>query len=70
VARLHFKIMKDAASFLMVSLAFGLGIFAIVAGPEAMPNKAGLDKCLKHHPERYCRIANGFPVAKLDSSAQ
>jgi hypothetical protein len=62
--------MKDAASFLVVSLVFGLGIFAIVAGPEAMPNKAGLDKCLQHHPERYCRIANGFPVAKLDNSAQ
>lgn len=62
--------MKDAASFLVVSLTFGLGIFAIVAGPETMPNKAGLDKCLHHHPERYCHIANGFPVAKLDNSAQ
>lgn len=44
---------------------FGLGTFAIVAAPQAMPNQAGLDKCLQLHPERYCRIANGFPVEPL-----
>lgn len=62
--------MKDAASFLLVSLIFGLGAFAIAASPNVLPNKEGLDKCLLLHPERYCRIANGFPVPKLDSPAQ
>jgi hypothetical protein len=53
-----------------VSLVFGLGAFAIAASPHVQPNKEGLDKCLLLHPERYCRIANGFPVKPLDSSAQ
>jgi hypothetical protein len=62
--------MKDAVSFLLVSLVFGLGAFAIAASPSVLPSKEGLDKCLLLHPERYCRIANGFPVKPLDSSAQ
>ena len=62
--------MKDAASFLLVSLIFGLGAFAIAASPNVLPNKEGLVKCMLLHPERYCRIANGFPVPKLDSPAQ
>lgn len=62
--------MKDAASFLLVSLIFGLGAFVIAASPNVLPNKEGLDKCMQLHPERYCRIANGFPVERLDSPAQ
>lgn len=62
--------MKDTASFLLVSLVFGLGAFAIAAAPHVQPNKAGLDKCLQLHPERYCRIANGFPVPRLDGQAK
>lgn len=62
--------MKNASSFLLVALALGFGAFAIVAGPAVEPNRAGLDKCVKLHPVRHCRIANGFPVPKLDSSAQ
>ena len=61
--------MKDKASFLLLTFVFGLGAFAIVASPNVMANKEGLTKCMQLHPERYCRIANGFP-AKLDSSAQ
>lgn len=59
---------KNLASFMLVTCAFGLGAFAIVAAPEAMPNQEGLTKCLKLHPERYCRIANGFRVAPLRGS--
>jgi hypothetical protein len=55
----------NIASFGLVMTIFGLGTFAIVAAPQAMPNQAGLDKCLQLHPERYCRIANGFPVEPL-----
>jgi hypothetical protein len=62
--------MKDTASFLLVSLVFGLGAFAIAASPNVLPNKEGLDKCLQLHPERYCRIANGFPVARLDTTSK
>lgn len=53
---------KNLASFMLVTFAFGLGTFAIVAAPEAMPNQEGLTKCMQLHPERYCRIANGFKV--------
>jgi hypothetical protein len=54
--------LTNIASFMLVTTAFGLGAFAIVAAPNAMPNHEGLTKCLQLHPERYCRIANGFPV--------
>jgi hypothetical protein len=59
----------NLASFTLVTVAFGLGAFAIVASPEAMPNQEGLTKCLQLHPERYCRIANGFSVEPLDKQA-
>ena len=60
--------LRNVASFALFSCAFGIGVFAIVAAPQAMPNQAGLTECLKLHPERYCRIANGFPVAPLRGS--
>lgn len=61
--------LKNLASFVLVATAFGIGAFAIVAAPQAMPNQQGLTKCLQLHPERYCRIANGFPVEPLDKAA-
>jgi hypothetical protein len=61
--------LANVASFTLVTVAFGLGAFAIVASPEAMPNQEGLTKCMQLHPERYCRIANGFPVEPLDKQA-
>jgi len=61
--------LKNVASFALVTCAFGIGAFAIVAAPEAMPNQEGLTKCLQLHPERYCRIANGFSVEPLDKAA-
>jgi hypothetical protein len=57
--------MKDAISFLLVSLIFGLGAVAIAASPNVPPSKEGLAKCMLLHPDRYCRIANGFPVEPL-----
>lgn len=56
----------NPASFALLLTAIGLGAFVIVAGPEALPNQAGLTKCMQLHPERYCRIANGFPVQPLN----
>jgi hypothetical protein len=68
---LAFKTMiANLASFMLVTCAFGLGAFALVAAPQAMPNQEGLTKCLKLHPERYCRIANGFSVEPLDKQAK
>lgn len=55
--------MKDFVSFFLVTGVFGLGALAIAAAPEVMPNHEGLAKCIQLHPERYCRIANGFPVS-------
>lgn len=60
--------LANVASFALVTCAFGIGAFAIVAAPQAMPDREGLTKCLQLHPERYCRIANGFPVAPLRGS--
>ena len=59
--------MKNAASFLLLMLVFGLGAFAIAASPNVIADKEGLAKCMRLHPERYCRIANGFPVKPLDT---
>jgi len=54
--------LANFASFTLVTTVFGLGAFAIVAAPSAMPDHDGLAKCMQLHPERYCRIANGFSV--------
>jgi hypothetical protein len=62
--------LANLASFTLVTCAFGLGAFALVAAPDAMPNQEGLTKCLQLHPERYCRIANGFRVDPLDNAVQ
>lgn len=53
------------ASFSLLLTVFSLGAFAIVASPQIQPDHQGLAKCQKLHPERYCRIANGFPVEPL-----
>ncbi len=62
--------LRNVASFALFSCAFGIGVFAIVAAPQAMPNQEGLTECLRLHPERYCRIANGFRVDPLDNAVQ
>jgi len=62
--------LANFASFTLVTVAFGLGAFAIVAAPNAMPDHDGLAKCMQLHPERYCRIANGFRVDPLDNAVQ
>ncbi len=62
--------LANVASFMLVTCAFGIGAFALVAAPQATPNQEGLTKCLQLHPERYCRIANGFKVDPLDNAVQ
>jgi len=53
------------ASLSLLLTVLGLGAFAVFAVPQVQPNHQGLAKCLQLHPERYCRIANGFPVEPL-----
>lgn len=57
--------LNSVASFGLVMTVFGLGAFAIVASPQIQPDHQGLAKCQELHPERYCRISNGFPVEPL-----
>lgn len=57
--------MKDIASFAIVSIVFGLGALTFAAAPQIGPDHEGLAECVKIHPSRYCRIANGFPVSPL-----
>lgn len=33
---------------------------------KVMPDQEGYEKCVQLHPDRYCRIANGFRVEPLD----
>lgn len=53
------------ASLSLLLTVFSLGAFAVFAAPQVQPNHQGLAKCQQLHPERYCRIANGFPVETL-----
>lgn len=56
---------RDLPSFLLMMACFGVGAFALAASPNIHPNAQGLTECRKLHPERYCRIANGYPVPLL-----
>jgi hypothetical protein len=51
---------KNLASFALVTTVFSLGGFAILAGPRIVPNHEGLAQCQKLHPMKYCKIVNGF----------
>jgi len=55
--------MKNFASFFLVMMAFSAVGMVIAKAPDPAADHQGLAKCLKLHPERYCRIANGFPVS-------
>lgn len=57
--------LSHVASAATIAATIGLGVFAIAAGPQVHPDHAGLAECVRLHPERYCRIANGFPVPPL-----
>ena len=50
---------------LLVFLVSVIGI--VIAFPvDNEPDYEAYDKCIKLHPDRYCRIASGFPVKPLD----
>ena len=55
--------MKNFASFFVTMVVFSAAAMAIMKAPDPAADHEGLAKCLKLHPERYCRIANGFPVS-------
>lgn len=38
-------------------LAIGACLAALAASPERLPtNEQALEQCLRHHPQRFCRI--------------
>lgn len=52
--------------FFSLALVTAFNVFAAaIATPTPERNPQGLQKCLKIHPVRYCRIANGYPVESL-----
>lgn len=41
---------------------------ALAAPSPIKPNEAGYQECVKLHPDRFCRIENGFAVEPLKQS--
>jgi len=47
---------------LLLAAAFAAAGIAMAVPAPVKPNVEGLQKCLKLHPERFCRIENGYSV--------
>lgn len=43
-----------------------LGVASIFYPTSQQPDQKHYDECVLLHPDRYCRIASGFPVERLD----
>jgi hypothetical protein len=43
-----------------------LGVASIFYPTNQQPDQKHYDECVLLHPDRYCRIASGFPVEPLD----
>jgi hypothetical protein len=43
-----------------------LGVVSIFYPTSQQPDQKHYDECVLLHPDRYCRIASGFPVERLD----
>lgn len=42
------------------------GVASVFVPTSTQPDQEHYDKCVLLHPDRYCRIASGFPVEPLD----
>ena len=50
----------------LLSLIFFITAGAVIAMPSPIkPNHDGYRECIKLHPDRFCRIDNGFAVKPL-----
>ena len=45
-----------------------LGVASVFYPTEPEPDQEHYDQCVLLHPDRYCRIASGFPVEPLDGT--
>lgn len=52
--------------FIVGSLSVIATFFTLFMPTKVMPDQEGYEKCVQLHPDRYCRIANGFRVEPLD----
>lgn len=43
--------------------------FALFTDVDIKPDQKGYEECRKLHPERFCRMFNGFEVEPLDRNA-
>jgi hypothetical protein len=55
----------DCTTLLLSLCTIPIGIVALLAPSPVKPNDAGYQECIKLHPERFCRIKNGYPVPVL-----
>lgn len=55
----------EPSTWLLLAAGFIAAGFAIAVPTPVKPNPDGLAECLKLHPERFCRIQNGYPVPVL-----
>lgn len=61
--------MASPTTFVVGSLSIIATVCALFVPAKITPDQQGYEKCVKVHPDRYCRIANGFHVEPLDKSA-
>lgn len=52
-------------TWLLVASGFLAAVVALSVPLPSKPNAEGFRECLKLHPERFCRIDNGYPVPVL-----
>ncbi len=51
--------------FLVGSLSAIATVVALLIPSKVIPDQDGYEHCIQLHPDRYCRIANGFHVEPL-----
>ena len=58
--------MISPTTFVVGSLSVIATVCALFIPANVTPDQEGYEKCVQLHPDRYCRIANGFHVEPLD----
>ena len=56
----------DKTSWALFAAFVGIVGFALAFPVNREPDHKAYAKCVQLHPDRYCRIASGFPVEPLD----
>lgn len=58
----------DKTSWALFATLFAVVGVVLVFPVNNEPDLKAYEKCIQLHPERYCRIASGFPVEPLDGT--